>query len=104
MHGYTAHAAHGLQRRAQFVDAGWRFPVSRLAPALCAADHATGNHLQIRLGIEPVAARLVKGQFETVTAELPRDQPRRGWQLHDARAQCALFQYMAMFAKSISTK
>ncbi|MNI76651.1 hypothetical protein D3C73_1328960 [compost metagenome] len=99
----AAHTAHGLQGSAEIGDIGRRVAVRRFAPALGAADHATGNHRQIGLRIQPVAAGIKERQFKTVGAHHAADGSWRDGQLHDAARQRALFQHLAICSEFVST-
>ncbi len=104
MHLDAAKAADSLQRATEAGDVGRGFAVRGLAPALGAADHATGNHGQPWLGVEPIATGVVECQFETVIAKLAVDQARGFWQVHDAAGQGAHIQHLALRGEFVSTK
>ncbi|MNI76718.1 hypothetical protein D3C73_1329670 [compost metagenome] len=103
MHIDATQAANGLQGSAERGDVRRRVAVRRFAPALGAADHATGNHRQLRLGIEPVTACLIESQFKTVGAFPAANDSRRLGQLHDPRRQRTLFEHLPAFGQFVST-
>ncbi|MNX98795.1 hypothetical protein D3C86_1312150 [compost metagenome] len=103
VHIDAAQAAHGLQGSTERGDVRRRVAVGRFAPALGTADHAAGNHRQIRLGIEPVAASLIEGQLETIGTFPAANDSQRVRQLHDPRGQRTLFEHLAAFSQFVST-
>ena len=68
MHLHPTQAAYAMQRLAETGDIHRRAAIGRLAPTLCAADHAASDYRQPGLGIKPIAAGAIERQFKAVSA------------------------------------